>query len=74
MNISNFFREWFGTSQNATFKMEACPNCWGHFEWDNEFKEAAVDLEQDRSAIGRARKTFIRRFVERYLPMPPLKK
>lgn len=73
MRISEFFKKWFSTSQNATFKMEACPNCWGRFEWDHEFKQAGVDLERHRSAIGQTKQTFIRRFVERYLPKPPVK-
>ena len=68
MLFSKFFKNWNQDAKAVTFQAEACPNCWGRFEWDNELKPITVDLEKDRSVLGRARKTFIRKFVDRYLP------
>ena len=66
MFIYEFFKKWF--SSNNQPQVQACPNCWGRYEWDNAVKPINIDFEKDRSDIGRARKTFIRKFVDRYVP------
>jgi len=57
---TNFF------SRNNT--VQSCPNCWGTQEWNNCYQSKAISLDKDRSIVGKARKAFILKFVEKYLP------
>lgn len=68
-----FFKQFFSRfrtpqAETVTFRGVECPNCWGRQEWGNEFRPYIANLEQDRTEVGRARKTFIRKFVCKYLP------
>ena len=68
-----FFKHFFSRFKNpqvetVTFNGLECPNCWGQQEWGNEFRPFVANLEKDRTPLGKARKTFIRKFVNKYLP------
>lgn len=66
MTFLQFFsRKSHPTTVNTTFE---CPNCWGTQQWGNENKALRFELNKDTTLIGRARKGFIQRFADRYVP------
>ena len=70
--MKNFFKKFFGEKQqSAVFSDEelveaqACPNCWGHQQYDQEYLDYVKD--QTKSNINRNKedkKAFVSQFVE----------
>lgn len=69
MTFSQFFQLLNTKITNAptTTSLE-CPNCWGIQQWDDEHQAVNFDLNKDTTFIGKARKGFIQRFTDRYVP------
>jgi hypothetical protein len=44
----------------------ACPNCWGHFEYDGQFRKAAKDRGYAVLA-GQEKQAFIQAFVSEHI-------
>ena len=44
----------------------ACPNCWGHMEYDGQVRAAARDRNVDL-VNGRDRQTFVQQFVTEHI-------
>ena len=44
----------------------ACPNCWGHYEYDGEIRKVARDRQIDVNS-GRERYAFIQDFVVNHI-------
>lgn len=69
MTFSKFFQYLNTKLANATSSSsQECPNCWGIQLWDNEHQAVNLDLNKDTTFIGKARKGFIQRFTDRYVP------
>jgi len=49
------------------FEANACPNCWGISQWNDEDQPRHFDLDKGQSTEVNSRNGFIRRFVKRYL-------
>lgn len=67
-----FFSKLFGKKKNSEVLSDeqiaeagACPNCWGHSEYDGQYKEAVKD--QTKSNIDGDKlhqKAFVQQFIE----------
>ena len=44
----------------------ACPNCWGHYEYDGEIRQVARDRQIDVNN-GHERYAFIQEFVVKHI-------
>ena len=78
----SFLKKLFGNKETK-LKLEeqdiveagACPNCWGIYEYEDQFIQAEVDrqrdiINQDRSA----QKAFVQKFIEDHITGIRLKK
>ena len=67
-----FFSRLFGKKEESNalsdeqiIEAGACPNCWGHSEYDGQYKEYVID--QTKSNINKDKlhqKAFVQQFVE----------
>lgn len=78
----SFFKKLFGgKNQSAIFSNEelveaaACPNCWGHQEYDGKYTEYVVDKTKSNINFdNQNKKAFINQFVETNITGIRLKK
>lgn len=65
--INSFFgSEYEAQTTKSLIESNTCPNCWGHQEFDNKFKELAADKTKANLTMTE-KKTFVEQFVETHL-------
>lgn len=77
-----FFSNFFGKNKNSKalsdeeiIEAGACPNCWGHNEYDGRFNQALADQTKSNTSGNKLnKKAFIQQFIEDNLTGIRLKK
>ena len=68
MRLFNFFKkkeDKIEVTEQGLLDVGVCPNCWGHSEYGDEFREYVEDRQKDILNHDRtAQKAFIQKFVE----------